>query len=85
MALHSIHRSLMPPIDLDLPPDVIEKLSLYQRLYAMQPSEVISVLARVQHVTTAPMSAKDVIWLVRHSKLRQFPGHGLETGAHAAD
>jgi hypothetical protein len=75
----------MPTIDLDLPPDVTTKLALYETLYAMEPSEVISVLARYQHVTTEPLSAKDVIWLVRHSKLRQFPGHGLETGAHAAD
>jgi hypothetical protein len=75
----------MPTIDLDLPPDVIEKLSLDQRLYAMEPREVILVLARVHHVITSPLSAQDVTWLVRHSKLRQFPVPVIETGAHAAD
>jgi hypothetical protein len=75
----------MPTIDLDLPPDVTTKLALYETLYAMEPSEVVSVLARYHHVTTEPVSAQDVIWLIRHSKLRQFYEHGLEMGAHAAD
>lgn len=74
----------MPRLDLDLPPDVTAKLSLYEAHYAIEPSEVIPVLARFHRVTTLPLSAKDVTWLVRHSKLRQFPARGLKTSTHAA-
>jgi hypothetical protein len=75
----------MPTIDLDLPPDVTVKLALYETLYAMQPSEVILALARYQHVPTTPLSAKEVIWLIRHSKLWQFYAHGIAVGMYAAD
>jgi hypothetical protein len=74
----------MPRLTMFLPPDVLFKLDAYEVLYAMDPSEVVQVLARQQHVSTKPLSAQDVTWLVRHSKLRQFYANGLEVRAHAA-
>lgn len=71
----------MPHLNLDLPDDVDAKLALYQALYAIEPREVVTVLARFHHVTTEPLSAQDVTWLVKHSKLRQFYAHGLDQEA----
>lgn len=55
-----------------LPADVIAKLERYSQLYGKSWAEVVDALAASQ-ASPVPRTTAAVVWLVRHSKLRQFP------------
>ena len=63
----------MPHLVESLPSDVQHKLAQYRALWGVHTDELLRRLAQVHGWAEVPEEAASVTWLVKHSKLRQFP------------